>query len=340
MYAGTGWRGIFKSSDGGSTWAAANSGLFATAFYTLAIDPQNPRVLYGGVYFAGLLRSTDGAASWSTTPITFDHATVAFDPRSQGTVYASTGGGVAKSIDGGQNWVQLPIGPVGPAGPIAIDKQNPDTIYAGLLKSSDAGASWVQLAGPAGELLFGTLAIDPQIAGTIYAGSEAAGNGVQMASSVTSGVLKSVDGGKTWTGVNTLWRAVDVSNVVVDPTNSSVVYAQTTTLDCSWYDCSGGYWDSPDLLKFLGQFKSADGGATWVKLDGVSLLGIDQQGTLYAVTPVGFARSKDSGATWNALPTAGLISGIGVLAFDPQNPNHLFTGTGAGVFEITLEQDE
>ena len=77
-----------------------------------------------------------------------------------------------------------------------------------------------------------------------------------------------------------------------------------------------------------------------MKLDGVSLLGIDQQGTLYAVTPVGFARSKDGGATWNALPTAGLISGIGVLAFDPQNPNHLFTGTGAGVFEITLEQDE
>ena len=229
VYAGTSWRGISKSSDGGSTWAAANSGLFATAFETLAIDPQNPRVLYGGVYFAGLLRSTDGAASWSTTPITFDHATVAFDPRNQGTVYASTGGGVAKSIDGGQNWVQLPIGPVGPAGPIAIDKQNPDTIYAGLLKSSDAGASWVQLAGPAGELLFGTLAIDPQIAGTIYAGSEAAGNGVQMASSVTSGVLKSVDGGKTWTGVNTLWRAVDVSNVVVDPTNSSVVYAQTTS---------------------------------------------------------------------------------------------------------------
>ena len=336
VYAGTGWRGIFKSSDGGSTWAAANSGLFALGFYTLAIDPQNPRTLYAGVSGAGLLKSTDGEASWSTTPIKYDFATLTFDPRNQGTVYAWTGPGVEKSIDGGQTWVQLPLGPglVGYVGPIAIDMQNPDTIYSGTAKSSDAGASWVNLAGYAGYLT--ALATDPQIAGAIYAGSVTGGDGVQSASSVSSGVLKSVDGGRTWTGVNTLWHAVDVSNVVVDPTNSSVVYAQTTWLDCGWYDCSGGYWDSPELLKNLGQFKSTDGGATWVKLDGVSVIGFDQQGTLYAYTPAGVARSQDHGATWNPLPTAGLISGIGVLAFDPQNANHLFTGTVAGVFEITL----
>jgi hypothetical protein len=338
VYAGTGWRGIFKSSDGGSTWAAANSGLFANYFYTLAIDPQNPRTLYGGVASAGLLKSTDGAASWSTTPFKSDFTTLTFDPRNQGTVY-TLAGGVEKSIDDGQTWVQLPLDPylAGSYGPIVIDMQNPDTIYSGLLRSSDAGASWVQLAGYAGVLLLGTLAIDPQIADTIYAGSEAAwSNGVQRAVSVTSGVLKSVNGGRTWTGVNTLWQAVDVSSVTVDPTNSSVVYAQTTSLDCSWYDCTGGYWDSPELLKNLGQFKSTDGGATWVKLDGVSLLGFDQLGTVYANTPAGVARSQDHGATWNPLPNAGLISGIGVLAFDPQNPNHLFTGTAAGVFEITL----
>ncbi len=157
------------------------------------------RTLYGGVASAGLLRSTDGAASWSTTPFKSDYTKLTFDPRNR-TVYAWAGD-VQKSIDGGQNWVQLPL-PLGtnlqgPAGPIVIDMQNPDTIYSGLLKSSDAGASWVQLAGFAGEVLSGTLAIDPQIADTIYAGSEAAwSNGVQRAVSVTSGVLKSVNGGE------------------------------------------------------------------------------------------------------------------------------------------------
>ena len=331
VYAGTGWQGIFKSSDGGSTWAAANSGLFANDSYTLAIDPQNPRTLYAGVSGAGLLKSTDGAASWSTTQFKSDVTTLTFDPRNQGTVYAWTVPGVAKSIDGGQTWVQLQLGPAGSGGPVVIDKQNPDTIYAGTGKSSDAGASWVNLA-------VGSVAVDPQIAGTIYAGSEAASNGVQRAVSVTSGVLKSVDGGRTWTGVNTLWRGVDVSSVMVDPTNSSVVYASTTYLDCSWYDCTGGYWDDLEVQMMVGQFKSTDSGSTWVKLDGVSLLGIDPQGTLYANTSAGAARSQDHGATWNALPTAGLIfgSGIGVLAFDPQNPNHLFTWTVVGVFEITL----
>jgi hypothetical protein len=62
----------------------------------------------------------DGAASWSTAPIKSDFATVTFDPQHQGTVYASTGPGVAQSIDGGQNWVQLPLGPnIGLAGPIS-----------------------------------------------------------------------------------------------------------------------------------------------------------------------------------------------------------------------------
>ena len=137
--------------------------------------------------------------------------------------------------------------------------------------------------------------------------------------------------------------------MTVDPTNSSVVYAQTTWVDCSEsYDCDApGYWDpnSDVAKKGLGLFRSADGGATWAKLDlpgdpfQFNLLGVDPQGTLYAWATAGLVRSMDGGATWNALPTAGLSSGVSVLAFDPQNPNHLFAGTGGGgVFEITFDQ--
>ena len=82
-------------------------------------------------------------------------------------------------------------------------------------------------------------------------------------------------------------------------------------------------------------------GSTWAKLDmpgdpfKSNLLGVDPQGTLYARVTAGLVRSMDGGATWNALPTAGLSSEVGVLAFDPQNPNHLFAGTGGGgVFEM------
>jgi hypothetical protein len=74
-------------------------------------------------------------------------------------------------------------------------------------------------------------------------------------------------------------------------------------------------------------------------------VGIDQNGTVYATatgSQSGLFRSQDGGVTWNVLPTNGLPGGGGasVLAFDPQNPNHLFAGTGAGVFEITLAQQK
>ena len=145
--------------------------------------------------------------------------------------------------------------------------------------------------------------------------------------------------------MNTAWQSYGVSSLIVDPTNSSVVYAQTGIVDCSMsYVCYSGYGDpnSDEAKKGLGWFRSADGGATWAKLDPqFYLLGVDPQGTLYAGATAGLVRSMDGGATWNALPTAGLSSGVSVLAFDPQNPHHLFAGTGgAGVFEITLEQDE
>ena len=136
----------------------------------------------------------------------------------------------------------------------------------------------------------------------------------------------------------------------MDPANSGVVYAQTGMVDCSMsYDCNSGYTDanSDEAKKGLGLFRSADGGGSWVKLDlpgdpfEFQFLGVDPRGTLYARATAGLVRSMDGGATWNPLPTAGLSSVVSVLAFDPQNPNHLFAGTsGGGVFEITLQQDE
>jgi photosystem II stability/assembly factor-like uncharacterized protein len=357
VYAGGNARGVFKSLDGGSTWSLATSGLFATSIYSLAIDPQNPHTVYTGDG-AGLYKSTDGAVSWSATGNLpgVSVFVLAGDPHEPGTFYAGGPKGLYKSIDGGANWAQLPVAPGGtvlaaPLFPLAVDTRNPGTVYSGGFKSTDGGASWAKLAfSPT------ALAIDPQDSGTLYAGTIAGELAVSVLS-MSGGVSKSVDGGKSWSGVNTAWQSYGVASLTVDPTNSKVVYAQTGPVDCSEsYDCdvsgsalfgSGSYWDpnSDGAKKGLGWFRSADGGATWVKLDlpgdpfQFQLLGVDAQGTLYAGATAGLVSSMDRGATWNALPTAGLSSGVSALAFDPQNPNHLFAGTGSGgVFEITLEQ--
>ena len=349
VYAGGNARGVFKSLDGGSTWTLATSGLFATGIDSLAIDPQNPHTVYIGVDVAGLYRSTDGAVSWSATPILPGVSVFALanDPQEPGTVYAQAPNGLYKSIDGGASWVQLPVAPAftdlaAPIFPLAVDTRHPGTVYAGGFKSTDGGASWAKLA-----LSPTALAIDPQDSGTLYAGT-IAGELATSVLSISGGVRKSVDGGRSWSGVNTVSQSYGVSSLTVDPTNSSAVYAETTWVDCSEsYDCNApGYSDpnSDETKKGLGLFRSADGGATWAKLDlpgdpfQFLVLGVDPQGTLYARATARLVRSMDGGATWNALPTAGLSSGVSVLAFDPQTPNHLFAGTGGGVFEITLEQ--
>src|SRR2546430_10325935 len=52
--AGASGGGVFKSSDGGGSWSAANVGLSATSVLALAIDPQASITLYAGTSGSGL----------------------------------------------------------------------------------------------------------------------------------------------------------------------------------------------------------------------------------------------------------------------------------------------
>ena len=49
---------VFKSTDGGASWSAANSGLTTLSVNTLAIDPQNPSKVYAGTAGGGVFAIT------------------------------------------------------------------------------------------------------------------------------------------------------------------------------------------------------------------------------------------------------------------------------------------
>jgi photosystem II stability/assembly factor-like uncharacterized protein len=91
--------GVFKSTDGGSSWSGVNSGLPARQYYApvaLAIDPKNPSTLYAGTW-DGVFRTTDGGANWiavNTGLTTLAVITLAVDPQNPSTVYAGTSGGL------------------------------------------------------------------------------------------------------------------------------------------------------------------------------------------------------------------------------------------------------
>ena len=59
IYVGTDGGGVFESTNGGTIWAAFNTGLTYTDVWSLAINPSNPDTIYvapdgGGVWYRGL----------------------------------------------------------------------------------------------------------------------------------------------------------------------------------------------------------------------------------------------------------------------------------------------
>jgi len=64
LYASVVNRGLFKSSDGGTTWEAINSGFPSLEVESLAIDPENSQFLYAGTHNDGIFISQDGGNTW------------------------------------------------------------------------------------------------------------------------------------------------------------------------------------------------------------------------------------------------------------------------------------
>jgi len=65
LYAGTSGGGVFRSTNGGDSWTAVNTGLMYPYVYALAIRPDTPTTMYAGTYSGGVFRSTDGGDSWT-----------------------------------------------------------------------------------------------------------------------------------------------------------------------------------------------------------------------------------------------------------------------------------
>jgi photosystem II stability/assembly factor-like uncharacterized protein len=174
-------RGVYKTSDGGTTWSF--SGLYdAGQIGAVRIHPTNPNVVWvaaiGNAFKPnserGVFKTADGGKTWRKVLFVSDSvgaADVELNPANPDIVYAwmwhgqrkpwtiisgapnSAGVGFYKSTDGGEHFTKmtggLPTELVGKAN-LAVTAANPNRIYAlveakpggGLYRSDDAGASW------------------------------------------------------------------------------------------------------------------------------------------------------------------------------------------------------
>jgi photosystem II stability/assembly factor-like uncharacterized protein len=118
VYATTELEGVYKSTDGASTWTASNTGLTPWSqqlgtpvidVWSLVIDPAAHETLYIGTDGSGVYKSTDGAQSWTSVlgPTQVVSCLIAV-PGAQTTLDACVeGGGIEQSSDGGGTWTAI-----------------------------------------------------------------------------------------------------------------------------------------------------------------------------------------------------------------------------------------
>jgi photosystem II stability/assembly factor-like uncharacterized protein len=149
LYAAVAGEGLYRSSDGGSTFSLVSSDVGGSVM-ALAVMPDG-RILAGDMQ-QGLLESRDDGTSWAQT-LGAQLMGLAVNPSDPKRILA-TGAGIALSTDGGRTWRTVLDRPNG-SGPVAWSASNPQLAYVvgfdrTLWRSNDAGATWTEVA-PAGE---------------------------------------------------------------------------------------------------------------------------------------------------------------------------------------------
>jgi len=220
-------RGIYRSTDGGATWAKVLFKDANTGGSQVVIDPTNPDVVYAALWEAtlgpwedgnsyegtkgGLFKSTDGGTTWKQLtkglPENVVHIQVALSASDEKRLYvtlatsyesgyaSAAGLGVYRSDDAGENWSKatddprpaLKIG--GGDLPIpVVDPKNPDVVYSASIvteRSVDGGKTWMSLRGAPGGDDYQNLWINPDNPNIILLVSD-------------QGAIVSVNRGETW----------------------------------------------------------------------------------------------------------------------------------------------
>jgi photosystem II stability/assembly factor-like uncharacterized protein len=319
LYVGTSQAGVFRSTNGGKTWARRSDGLPSNAGVGgLELAPSDPSRLYANVggEGSGFFTSTDAGATWRQLPRLEQRINqLVIDPSRATTLYA-TAPGLIKSTDGGLTWSRLPV----PSdGAIAVAPSAPNVVYAEvsgrIWRSADGGATWTEKTASFSSI--DLILVDPRNPDIVYF-------------TVTSDLFKSTSGGSS---PSRIWDGTapnpGVENLAIDPKSPSTIYAATSN---------------------DGVFRSRDGGATWAHAaSGLAELaypnvrrpiyeGIrDVEASPAAGSQVyvthqyrGVYKTDNSGARWHESNDGLTASRVWAVEVDRRHPSVVYAGTIMG----------
>lgn len=305
LYVGTIGQSVWRSLDGGLTFARASRGLHSESdVRALLAHPHRPEFLLAGTE-TGLFRTDDGAESWRRVPSPMDGSQVwslARDPRSPERLYAGTSPArLYASEDGGETWRELPAGmpdrcvndaPLSPRVTCILPDSVDAALFvgveiAGVFRSRDGGRTWSShLAGLSSPDIHGLAAV------------RAGGRRVLLATT-NNDVNRSDDDGESWSplGIGRVFPWTYARACVVDPGDPSRV----------WIGAGNGPPGDAG-----GLFATRDLGATWERLPlpGTANSTVwsiafhpENPSLVYVASISGqIYRSGDAGGTWERLP--------------------------------------
>jgi photosystem II stability/assembly factor-like uncharacterized protein len=403
LYA-TACTGIYRSEDAAGRWTKIK-GIPSSSRRTRAFaqSPDDQNRLFAGTT-EGLWSSADGSVTWR--PITQKNLIInALLALPGGIVVLGTeGAGVVRSTDGGQTWFASNEGfSERFVSKVVFDRPGRrilagiwgDRRHGGVFMAATPRGPWTRLGtGLDGREVLslallgryalagtddGVFAADPDTATWSRLATVVDGVDVHprvqdlvalpprnLLAATSKGLLRSADGGRTWTRPS-LGLTDEISSLAVSPSDIDVVVAATrlgffrsTDGGQSWQQVSAAlgefqthavaFMPSDDRVLLAttggGLFRSEDRGVTWARCTGgipfsdITGLAIHPDGrTIYAsdFTWGGIFRSVDAGKTWERLPTDGLASDrVWTLGLDPAAPERLLVASPTGGLHLMV----
>jgi photosystem II stability/assembly factor-like uncharacterized protein len=367
IYIGHAKGGVWKTTDGGTTWTNLTDTLSTQTVGCLTLDPSDPNIVYFGTgeeYYAGatlggvgIWKSTDGGATWTlkgnSTFAGHRINAISIDPSNTNRWAVSSDGGFYTTTDAGANFVLRKSG-VGSAldrHPVAVGVLygamgwpfgGATAAQNGVYKSTDNGVTWTPLAGPpsganAGRYELSICRGTPSVIYAVCTVPASVTNQYKM-----QGVWKSIDDGATWS---------QVANTASFPNS----WAQ------GWYDLAIKADPNNPAICYVADvvvYKTINSGSTWTKLPDpgnhpdIHALEVLQSDSnkVYLGEDSGFYVSTNGGTTWthknsnrgtmeyyalDVHPTNPLLLAAGAQ----DNSTHVRTVAGGSTFDVRIGGD-
>jgi photosystem II stability/assembly factor-like uncharacterized protein len=345
IYVASASGGVWKTENEGTTWTPIFENQATAAIGDIALAPSDQNIVWVGTGEHNIFRSSQA------------------------------GCGVFKSTDGGRTWAHTGLSDTNTIARIVVHPTNPDIVYVaagghewtknaerGVFKTVDGGRTWAKVLYLDDETGAYDLVMDPRSSDTLYAAMwqrtrKKWNDPRNDASSASSGLFKTTDGGRTWTPIDkglpeARWRGrIGIDLCLTRP---DTLYALVDNYEVSRQPTAAELTDSygvpsSGFIKGATVYRSDDAGASWTQVSGLT----PQQKTFMErhsgtygwvfgqirvdpndpetsyIMGVPFSVSTDGGKTYKTVRSPG--GDNHALWIDPANSSYLVKGFDQGV---------